>query len=113
MVLTTRGICSFGNGEHGKLGHGTVKILSTPQLIEKLKGHLVVSIASYNEHTTALVEPVHDSGAVWGAFGTNTVPVTTSFVKHMGDMVDNDKFYDIVFKVDDECVHAHQIILAS
>lgn len=113
VVLTPRGICSFGNGEHGKLGHGTVKKLSTPQLIEKLKGHRVVSIASYNEHTAALVEPVHDSGAVWGAFGTNTVPVTTSFVKHMGDMVDNDEFSDIVFKVDDECVHAHRSILAS
>lgn len=113
VVLTPRGICSFGNGEHGKLGHGTVKKLSTPQLIEKLKGHRVVSIASYNEHTAALVEPVHDSGAVWGAFGTNTVPVTTSFVRHMRDMVDNDEFSDIVFKVDGECVYAHRSILAS
>ena len=97
-----------------------MKKLSTPQLIEKLKGHRVVSITSYKKHTAALVEPAHDSGAVWVAFGTNTVPVTTPFVKHMVDMVDDDEFSDIVFKVDDECVHAddecvhaHRSILAS
>ena len=99
VVLTPRGVCSFGNGEHGKLGHGTIKKLSTPCLVEKLKGHRVVSIASYNEHTAALVEPLHDSGAVWGAFGTNTVPVTTSFVRNMREMVDNEEFSDVVFKV--------------
>lgn len=83
-----------------------MKKLSTPQLIEKLKGHRVVSIASYTKDTAALVEPAHYSGAVWGAFGTNTVPVTTPFVKHMEDMVDDDEFSD-------ECVHANRSILAS
>jgi RCC1 and BTB domain-containing protein len=113
VVLTPRGVCSFGNGEHGKLGHGTIKKLSTPSLVEKLKGHRVVSIASYNEHTAALVEPLHDSGAVWGAFGTNTVPVTTSFLRNMRDMVDNDEFSDVIFKVDNDFVYAHKSILAS
>ena len=113
MVLTPRDICSFGSGEDGKLRHGTVKQWSMPQFIEKLKGHRVVSIASYNEHTAALVEPGHDSRAVRRAFGTHTAPVTTSFVKHMGYMVDNDEFSYIVFKVDDECVHAHRSILAN
>jgi len=73
----------------------------------------VVSIASYNEHTAALVEPMHDSGAVWGAFGTNTVPVTTAFVRDMRDMVDNDEYADILFIVDGEHVHAHRTILAG
>lgn len=114
VVLTPRGICSFGNGEHGKLGHGSVKKLSTPHLIEKLKGHRVVSIASYNEHTAALVEPLHDSGAVWGAFGANTVPVTASFLKNMRSMIDDDEFADVVFKVGGgELVYAHRCILAS
>lgn len=112
VVLTPKGICSFGNGEHGKLGHGTETKSSLPVLIEKLKGHRVVSIASYNEHTAALVEPVHDSGAVWGAFGTNTMPVTTSYVQNMRDMVDHEDFADVVFLVNEEKVHAHKSILA-
>lgn len=121
VVLTEDGISSFGNAEHGKLGHGTVRKLSTPHLIETLKGHKIVSIASYNEHTAALVEPVHDSCAVWGAFGSNTVAVTTSYVQQMRELVNNeDSFADVVFVVGgegdgdcQECVHAHKAILAG
>jgi len=113
VVLTAEGISTFGNAEHGKLGHGSVRKLSTPMLIEKFKGHKIVSIASYNEHTAALVEPVHDSGAVWGAFGSNTVAVTSSYVHQMAELVDNDEFSDVVFVLNGEHVHAHKSILAG
>lgn len=45
---------SFGNGDHGKLGHNHSLKVSAPRLIEALVGRRVVSIASYNEHTIAL-----------------------------------------------------------
>ena len=107
VVLTPRGICSFGNGEHGKLGHGDTKKLSTPKLIEMLKGHRVLSIASYNEHTAALVEPLDSM------MGTSTVPVTQSYVQSMRDMIDNDEYSDVLFRLDDGVVHAHKMILSN
>ena len=45
---------SFGNGDHGKLGHNDALKVSIPRLIEALEGKRVVSVASYNEHTVAL-----------------------------------------------------------
>lgn len=113
VVLTEEGISSFGNAEHGKLGHGSIRKLSTPQIIEKLRGHKIVSIASYNEHTAALVEPSPDSGAVWGAFGSNTVAVTTSYIQQMRDLVDNDEFSDVTFVVGGSHVHAHKSVLSN
>ena len=114
VALTSRGhVYTFGNGDHGKLGHGSGKKVATPHLVEKLKDHKVVKVASYNEHTAALVEPVHDSGAIWGAFGSNTVTVSSSFIRDMKDMVDNDEFADVAFIVNNERVYAHRSILAS
>jgi RCC1 and BTB domain-containing protein len=114
VALTSRGhVYTFGNGDHGKLGHGSGKKVATPHLVEKLKNHKVVKVASYNEHTAALVEPVHDSGAIWGAFGSNTVTVSSSFICDMKDMVDNDEFADLIFIVNNERVYAHRSILAS
>jgi len=114
VALTSHGhVYTFGNGDHGKLGHGSGRKLSTPLLVEKLKNHKVVKVASYNEHTAALVEPIHDSGAIWGAFGSNTVSVTSSYILNMKEMVDNDEFADVVFIVNNERVYAHRTILAS
>ena len=114
VALTSRGyVYTFGNGDHGKLGHGSGRKLCTPQIVEKLKCHKVVKVASYNEHTAALVEPIHDSGAIWGAFNANTVSVTSSYIRNMKEMIDNDEFSDVVFIVDDSQVHAHRTILAS
>ena len=57
VALTSNGrVYTWGNGDHGKLGHGSGKKVSTPQMVEKLKDHKVVRVASYNEHTAALVE---------------------------------------------------------
>lgn len=110
VILTSKGIRSFGNGEHGKLGHGSVKKHSNPQLIETLSGseYKVISIASYNEHTAALVEPLSEYNA-----GANIAPVSTSYIRQMRDLVNQEDYADIVFRVDNELVYAHRSILAS
>lgn len=116
VALTSRGqVYTFGNGDHGKLGHAHFKKVSTPQIVEKLKNHKVITVASYNEHTAALVEPMNDSGAIWGAFGSNfsNVTVSSNFIRDMKEMVDNDEFADVTFVVNGEYVHAHRCLLAS
>jgi RCC1 and BTB domain-containing protein len=56
-------VFSWGNGDHGKLGlgHGSACKVSVPTMVEKLKDYRVVRVASYNEHTAALVEPFDHS----------------------------------------------------
>ena len=81
-------------------------------MVDKLKDHKVVRVASYNEHTAALVEPYDESGNFAGAYGANSVPVTQSFVQDMRDMVDDDEYSDVTFMVEDQPVHAHRAILA-
>jgi len=114
VVLTSKGISTFGNGEHGKLGHGSVKKLSSPHLVDTLnsKDYKVLSIASYNEHTAALVEPTSEQDTT-GVFGTNTVTVSTSYMRQMRDLINQRDYADIVFRVDGDVVYAHRSILAS
>ena len=50
-LTSSHEVYTWGNGDHGKLGHGCGKKVSTPQLVEKLVGQKVVCVASYNEHT--------------------------------------------------------------
>jgi len=113
VALTAKGrVYTWGNGDHGKLGHGSGKKVSTPQMVEKLADHKVVRVASYNEHTAALVEPFDESGNYAGAFGTNSVPVTTAYMQDMRDMVNDEEYSDVTFLVDDQPVYAHRAILA-
>jgi RCC1 and BTB domain-containing protein len=113
VALTSNGrVYTWGNGDHGKLGHGSGKKVSTPQMVEKLKDHKVVRVASYNEHTATLVEPFDDSGNFPGAFGASSFPVTQSFLQDMRDLVDDDEYSDVTFLVDDQPIHAHRAILA-
>merc|ERR1712228_76791 len=81
-------------------------------MVENLKDYRVVKVASYNEHTAALVEPFDDSGN-FSRMGSNSVPVTTSFMQDMKDMVNDDEYSDVTFIVDDRPVHAHRVILAK
>mmetsp|Transcript_16462 Transcript_16462/g.18945 ORF Transcript_16462/g.18945 Transcript_16462/m.18945 type:complete len:303 (+) Transcript_16462:713-1621(+) len=123
VALTSRGrVFTWGNGDHGKLGHASGKKMSAPQVIEKLANYRVVTVASYNEHTAALVEPFDDSGNLsfmmglhGGGFGSS-VPVTANFVHDMRDLVNEDEYSDVTFVVGDgdeeQKVYAHRAILA-
>lgn len=99
VALTKGGeVFTWGNGDHGKLGHGSSKKLSQPELVQRLSGQKVVHVASYNEHTAALVEPVNHY---------------STYIQHMRSMVDNEQFSDIVFLIDGDKIHAHKSILAA
>merc|ERR1711862_563306 len=76
------------------------KKVSTPQMVEKLKDFRVVKIASYNEHTAALIEPYDDSGHFCSSFGTNSLPVTSTYIQQMKDMVNDSQFSDVTFVVE-------------
>lgn len=114
VALTNKGkVYTWGNGDHGKLGHGSGKKVAIPQMVEKLKDHRVVRVASYNEHTAALVEPFDESGNFARSYGDNSIPVTTSFLQSMKDMIDEEEYSDVTFIVENKPVHAHRIILAK
>lgn len=94
-----------------KLGHGTGRKVSVPQLVEKLKNYRVVRVASYNEHTSALVEPFDHSGG-YAPGAVNAVAVTASYTSQMRGLVNDDEFADVTFLIEGETVHAHRAILA-
>jgi RCC1 and BTB domain-containing protein len=109
VALTSSGrVFSFGNADHGKLGHGNSKKLSVPQMVEKLKDYRVVHVASYNEHTAALVEPFD-----YGLSGETSAIVTTAYTTQMRDMVNDEEFADVIFMVENQPVYAHRAILAQ
>ncbi|KAG7338173.1 regulator of chromosome condensation RCC1 repeat protein [Nitzschia inconspicua] len=112
VALTSKGrIYTWGNGDHGKLGHGSGRKVSVPTMVEKLKEYRVVRVASYNEHTAALVEPFdHTQGLAGGA---GAVPVTTSYSSQMRALVNDEEFSDVTFLVEDTPVYAHRAILAQ
>ena len=111
VALDAKGrVFSWGNSDHGKLGHPGSRKVTIPQLVDKLKDYRVVRLASYNEHTAALVEPFdHNSsnGAV------NAVPVTAKYTSQIRAMVNDEEFSDVTFLLEDEPVYAHRAILAQ
>merc|ERR1712157_431856 len=112
VALTSKGcVYTWGNGDHGKLGHGSGKKVSTPQLVQTLKGFRIVKVASYNEHTAALVEPYDESGC--SPFGANSIPITSTYIQQMRDMVNESEFSDVTFIVEDRNIYAHKTILAN
>uniref|UniRef100_A0A7S1FVS7 BTB domain-containing protein n=1 Tax=Corethron hystrix TaxID=216773 RepID=A0A7S1FVS7_9STRA len=112
VALTSCGkVYTWGNGDHGKLGHGSKKKMSVPKLIEKLADYRVVDVASYNEHTAALVESSAD--LLHGYLGGNMVAVTPEYLNSFRVMLNDDDFSDITFIVQGEPIHAHRVILAS
>mmetsp|Transcript_9110 Transcript_9110/g.23056 ORF Transcript_9110/g.23056 Transcript_9110/m.23056 type:complete len:650 (+) Transcript_9110:250-2199(+) len=109
VALTNNGrVFSWGNGDHGKLGHGSGRKVSVPQMVEKLKDFRVVHVASYNEHTAALVEPFD-----YGLSGEASAIVTNAYTSQMKDMVNDEEFADVTFMVEDQPVYAHRAILAQ
>ena len=92
--MTSNGcVYSCGNGANGQLGHGSESASLSPLLIEHLKGHKVVQIATFSAHNIVLVASKRP------------------FAMKMKDMVNDETFSDILFLIGDEHVHAHKLIL--
>jgi RCC1 and BTB domain-containing protein len=123
-------VYTWGNSDHGKLGHADLaRKVAVPQVVETLKHYRVVKVASYNEHTAALVEPNYnyfagDGSALStpsGAGGNggvsplicNAVPVTAMYKAQLKAMINDEEFSDVTFLLDDQPVYAHKAILAQ
>lgn len=110
VALTNKGkIFTWGNGDHGKLGHGSGRKVSVPNVVETLKDYRVVRVASYNEHTAALVEPFDSSNHGGGT----AIPVSSAYASQMRALVNDEEFSDVTFMVEDQPVFAHRAILAG
>jgi hypothetical protein len=70
-----------------------------------------VKVASYNEHTAALVEPV---GHSLGPTGTSTaVPVSTAYSAQIRALVNDEEFSDVTFMIENLPIYAHRAILSQ
>lgn len=104
VALTDMGdVYTWGNGDHGKLGHGDTMKVTVPRLVEALLGKHVCRVASYNEHTASLTDP----GRI-----PKTSGLTSTFIGDLRKLIDNSDFSDVVFIVEDKPVHAHRAFLA-
>eukprot|EP00970_Alexandrium_tamarense_P018597 scaffold13354_cov181-Alexandrium_tamarense.AAC.10 len=124
VALTSEGnVLTWGNADHGKLGHSNSKKLAVPQmsltlppsqLVQRLAGQKVVRVASYNEHTAALVEPttVSDGGSRNYAPGI-MVSVNAGFIHDLKEMVNDDEYSDVTFIVEGQPVYALRGVLAK
>jgi hypothetical protein len=77
--------------------------VTTPKLVEALESLRVVSIASYNEHTVALIDPIATS---------RCSVLTSSYVYDMRHLIDDEEFADVRFIVEGRAISAHRAILA-
>jgi RCC1 and BTB domain-containing protein len=100
-----------GNSDHGKLGLTSGRKVAVPHVVEKLKDYRVVRVASYNEHTAALVERFDHSLGLAGA--VNAVPITATYTSQIRALVNDEEFSDITFMIENEPIYAHRAILAQ
>lgn len=97
-------VYTWGNGDHGKLGHNDTTKVALPRMVEALNSKRVISVASYNEHTVALVDPIAT---------VRSSLLTSSYVCDMRGLIDNEEFADVRFMVEGRAVHGHRAILAA
>jgi RCC1 and BTB domain-containing protein len=63
IALTSTGsVYTWGCGANGNLGHGNRKDETTPCLVETLRPHKAIQIATFNSHSAALIHPASSSG---------------------------------------------------
>mmetsp|Transcript_21239 Transcript_21239/g.27128 ORF Transcript_21239/g.27128 Transcript_21239/m.27128 type:complete len:558 (+) Transcript_21239:73-1746(+) len=105
VALTNDGnVYTWGNGDHGKLGHNNKKKLTVPQLVEYLKNKSVCRVASYNEHTAALADPQ----------GKSRMPkFKSTMMSDLKTLVNNPTFSDVCFIVEGRKAYAHRSFLAA
>lgn len=105
VALTDTGdVYTWGNGDHGKLGHNDTNKVTVPKMVDVLATKRVIAVASYNEHTVALVDPIATVRAS---------QLTSSYVGDMRQLIDAPEFADVTFMVDGRAVHAHRAVLAA
>ena len=128
VALSSDGeVFTWGNGDHGKLGHGNSTKVTIPKVIDAFRGMHVCRIASYNEHTAALVSgdllvlressrKSDSSNAYFMSPGRN-MRVGRSLHSTLADdlhaVVDDPDFSDVRFIVEKRVVHAHRIVLSA
>lgn len=124
VALDAKGrVYTWGNSDHGKLGHGSSRKVAVPQMVKQLRDYRVVRVASYNEHTAVLVEPYlldnakasRTSGMASRSYFTavNAVPVTAAYTQQIRSLVNDDEFSDVTFMIENEPIYAHRAILAQ
>lgn len=107
VALSNEGkVYTCGNSDHGKLGHGIGVKAWVPRQVAALDPYHVVSVASYNEHTAALVEPRDLSHS-------RNVPVTATYSTQLRSIVNDQLYSDLTFIINGEPVYAHRAILAA
>uniref|UniRef100_K3WAD0 BTB domain-containing protein n=1 Tax=Globisporangium ultimum (strain ATCC 200006 / CBS 805.95 / DAOM BR144) TaxID=431595 RepID=K3WAD0_GLOUD len=105
VALTDTGhVLTWGNGDHGKLGHNDTNKVTVPKLVDVLDSKRVVSVASYNEHTVALVDPIAP---------LRSSQLTSSYLGDMRHLINDAEFSDVTFLIEGRAVYAHRAILAT
>ncbi|GLE06225.1 hypothetical protein PINS_up015467 [Pythium insidiosum] len=103
-LTDTGDVYTWGNGDHGKLGHNDTNKVTLPKAVEVLQSKRVIAVASYNEHTVALVDPIAT---------VRTSLLTSSYMCDMRQLIDNPEFADVKFIVEGRAIHCHRAILAA
>ncbi len=101
---------AWGNGDHGKLGLGDAAKVTSPRLVEALRGLKVLTVASYNEHSAVLVDAPGDALA---GGGRGSGGLASAFAADMGHLLDSALYADVWFLVEGRRVPAHRAILTA
>lgn len=106
VALSSSGLVyTWGNGDHGKLGHGDSEKLLAPCAVKSLRGKNIRCIASYNEHTAVLSCPPD--------YVEPTAILPSSLALDLKSLVNDSTFSDVTFLVENREIHAHRAILSA